>query len=340
MKLLFITQKIHGQDAFGALWAEEFVRRGYEVHVVCLEARVQEGMQALGRTEPFAFTVHSLGKENGAGKIRQILAFWKLIATLRYDRVFIHMAPVWGLLGAWLWIPARTPVYLWYTHYKMQAGLWMLGHYARRMFCATPQSLPQYDASPKKVVVGHGIDLRFWPRRDNACTDPTRLLTVHRLSRSKRVEISLRALLLLPDCTLDIYGIEAEPDYVAELKTLVSQLGLSARVTFHGTIPMKDLPALYARHRFILNMATETIDKTMLESMTCGCIPVVTPRNAAAIGLQMCPTSDTPEGVAAFIREAIAASPVTGEELYAIVQERHSLPSLVAKMDSFIAAAR
>lgn len=340
MKLLFVTQKIHGQDAFGAQWAEAFVDRGYEVHVLCLEARPEEGMQALGRTAPFRFTVHSLGKEAGTGKIRQVLRFWKLILTLRYDRVFIHMAPVWGLLGAWLWMPKRTPVYLWYTHYAMQAGLWLLGHYGRRMFCATAQSLPQYEGDPKKVVVGHGIDLQFWPRRANVCDEPHRLLTVHRLARSKRVEMTLRALALLPACTLDIYGIEAEPAYVQELRSLVEQRGLHARVTFHGTVPMKDLPSLYARHRLIVNMATETIDKTMLEAMTCGCLPVVTARNAQAIGLPAAPREDTAESLAAFIAQSINAAPVSADDLYRIVEERHSLRSLVERMDAYIRDAR
>lgn len=341
MKLLFVTQKIHGQDAFGAQWAEAFAERGYDVHVVCLEARPEEGLAVLGRAAPFRFTLHSLGKEKGRGKVAQVLAFWQCIVALRADRVFIHMAPVWGLLGAWFWVPARTPVYLWYTHYKMQPGLWALGHYARRMFCATPQSMPQYEGSPRKVVVGHGVDLAFWPKRGNAAPDPARLLTVHRLSRSKRVEITLHALTLLPQCTLDIYGMEAEPDYAAELRALVARLGLGGRVTFHGTVPMKDLPALYARHRLIVNMATETIDKTMLEAMTCGCLPVVTPRNAAAIGLPLAPDADTPEAVAAFIGGMLShPERADADALYRIVEERHGLRSLVERMDAYIAAGR
>lgn len=340
MKLLFITQKIHGQDAFGALWAEEFERRGYDVELICLEARPEEGKAMLGRANPFRFVIHSLGKEEGTGKLAQILRFWKLILTLRYDRVFIHMAPVWGLLGAPVWIVKRTPVYLWYTHYKMQAGLFLLGFYAKRMFCATPQSLPQYEGNPKKVVVGHGIDLRFWPKRENSCTEPKKLLMVHRLSRSKRVELSLHALTLLPDCTLDIYGIEAEPDYVRELKSLVSELNLQHRVTFHGTIPMKDLPELYTRSRLILNMASETIDKTMLEAMTCGCYPVTTAGNAQAIGIPAAPQSDTSEAIAAFIQDTLSSPPVSGDELYCIVEERHSLPALIEKMDAYIAPGK
>lgn len=334
MKLLFITQKLHGQDAFGVLWIDAFRKDGYEVEALCLDWQPQEVSKVLGRS--VAFPVYSLGKEKGSSKLRQILTFWRLITSLKYDRVFIHMTPVWGFFGAPVWIIRRTPVYLWYTHYKMQIGLRVLGWYAKRMFCATSQSLPQYEGHPKKVVVGHGIDLSFWPQRDNQTKDDTKLLVVHRLSRSKRLELVMRAMLLLPEFTLDIYGIEAEPEYVSELKALVLDLELSSRVTFHGTVPAKDLASLYISHRLILNMASETIDKTMLEVLTCGCYPVTTAANTKAIGIPSAPTSDTPEAIADFVRAHHQKAPIEVGEMYRIVESRHSLDALIAKMGHYI----
>ncbi len=329
MRLLFITQKLHGQDAFTRLWVEAFMRKGYDVMVLCLEDRVS----------PQPYPIYSLGKEKGTGKIGQILRFWKLITTLQYDRVFIHMTPVWGLFGAWWWIPRRTRVYLWYTHYKMQAGLWLLGFYGKRFFCATPQSLPQYQAvdeqhpEAKKVVTGHGIDMAAWPKRSNTAADPTKLLMVHRLARSKRVELTLRALTLLPGYTLDIYGQEVEPDYAAELRALTAELGLTDRVVFHGSMASDGLAALYTSHRLILNMASETIDKTMLEAMTCGCYPLTTAGNAGAIGIDLAPQEDTAEAIARFVTDFPGAD---ADRLFAIVRDRHSLDGLIAKMDTYI----
>jgi glycosyltransferase involved in cell wall biosynthesis len=337
MKLLFITQKLHAQDAFGVLWATAFSDAGYDVTVICLEDRRDLAAAALGGAgKPFPFQVRSFGKERGAGKIAQILTFWRLIRTLDYDRVFIHMSPVWGLLGAWYWWPADKPTYLWYTHYKMQAGLRLLGWYGRRLFCATPQSLPQYEGSSKRVVTGHGIDMAYWPKRPNVSTDPTKLLCVHRLSRSKRLEIVLHAMTLLPDCTLDIYGIDAEADYAAEMRALTAKLGLAGRVSFRGTVLAKDLARIYASHRLILNMASETIDKSMLEAMTCGCYPVTTAGNAKAIGIPAAPADDTPETLAAFVRRYAEKPPIDADAMFAIIAERHSLSALIAKMDSFI----
>lgn len=335
MKLLFITQKLHGQDAFAVAWAEGFVKAGYDVTVLCLEWRPEEAKAVLGRTGDFTFRAVSMGKEKGVGKIGQITRFWKEITSTKYDRVFIHMVPVWGAIGAPVWIIRKTPVYLWYTHYKMQLGLLLLGLYAKRLFCATPQSMPQYDRSPKKQIVGHGIDLSFWPQRENVASDPKRLLCVHRLSRSKRLEINLRALASLPEYTLDIYGMEAEADYVKEMKDLVVELGLGDRVTFKGSAPTKNLPDIYRGHRLILNMASETIDKTMVEALTCGCYPVTTKRNADAIGLPAAPEADTPEAVAAFIRTFDSTPPLQPVAMYDVAR-RHSLDALITKMDSFI----
>jgi glycosyltransferase involved in cell wall biosynthesis len=338
MKLLFITQKLHGQDAFAVQWINAFRARGYDVTVLCLEWRPEDIKNVLGAEVDLSFTVHSLGKEKGTGKIGQILGFWKMITGLQYDRVFIHMTPVWGFFGAPIWLARRTPVYLWYTHYKMQIGLWLIGLYGKRMFCATPQSLPQYNRSPKKVVVGHGIDLAFWPQRKNVADDPKKLLVVHRLSRSKRLEIVLHALTQLPGYTLDVYGIEAEKDYVAEMKALISALKLDDRVTFKGSAPAKDLADVYMHHHLILNMASETIDKTMLEAMTCGCYPVTTRGNAAAIGIPAAPENDTPEALAAFITRYGEKAPIGADEMYRVVEDRHSLAALVEKMDRYIRA--
>ncbi len=333
MRLLFITQKLHGQDAFGVLWIREFIRQGFDVSVICLE----------GSDQKFEFPVYSLGKESGSSRLQSAIRFEQLLTILLYDRVFIHMAPVWYALGFWWWSIRRVPTYLWYTHYKMQLGVKLFGWFGTRFFCATEQSLPQFPSASsghsasKKTVVGHGIDLTFWEKRPNVCTDPHRLLVVHRLSRSKRLELSIRALTHLDSSfTIDVYGIEAEADYAAEMKSLVSELQLQSRVTFHGTIPMQKLPEVYAHHRLILNMASETIDKTMLEAMTCGCYPVTTAANALAIGIPEAPDGDNSEQIAAFIKQYAEKAPIDGDEMYRIVREHHSLEELVKIMSTSI----
>jgi glycosyltransferase involved in cell wall biosynthesis len=331
MRLLFITQKLHGQDAFTVLWVRAFMRQGFQVTVLCLEST----------EETYEFPVISLGKERGSSRLRSLLEFERRILSLPYDRVFIHMTPVWYVFGCWWWMLRGTPTYLWYTHYKMQLGVRLFGWFGKRFFCATEQSLPQYMHSEKKLVVGHGIDMEHWRQIPNVASDPTRLLVVHRLSRSKRLELIIGALPLLPEAySLDVYGIEAEQDYVAELHALVQKLHLQSRVRFHGTVPMQKLHAIYPTYRLILNMASETIDKTMLEAMTCGCYPVTTAANARAIGIPAAPVQDTSAAIAAFVREHIDRLPLTADGMFAVVERSHSLAGLAKKMAEYIRPGR
>src|SRR3989344_528131 len=108
--LLFITQKIHQDDddlAFVILWIKEFIRQGVNVQVICLE---KGDFSAFGGDTPFP--VYSLGKELGYGKLRRALRFLKLIFTLKYNRVFVHMNPEYFTLGGWYWWLKRKPMYL------------------------------------------------------------------------------------------------------------------------------------------------------------------------------------------------------------------------------------
>ena len=329
-KLLFITQKIHEQDddlAFVTQWVDEFIAAGFRVEVICLEKGVFDDR----------FPVYSLGKENGRGNITRTLTFLKLITTLKYDRVFVHMNPEYFTLGGWWWYLTRTPSYLWYTHYTTHIHLRLAAFFAKRMFAATPQSLPQYKHSPKKIVTGHGVDTHYWTSQ-NTCTDSRSLIMVHRLSRSKRVELGLQALALLPkEYTLTIYGRAVDANYYAELEQLVTDLGIEDRVMFQGPLPMPALRAVYPRHRIMINMASETIDKTMLEAMCNGVFPVTTEGNMSAIGLPTRLKDDTPESIANCIRSG-EVEVTTPENLQAIVEEKHSLKKLVEKLKVYIEA--
>lgn len=330
MKLLFITHKIHEQDddfAFAILWIKEFIRQGFDVEVICLEKRDFSG----------GFPIHSLGKEKGASAWQSFLEFWKLIITLKYDRVFVHMNPKWVAAGALYWQIKRTPVYLWYTHYTMHLPLRVSHFLCRRLFCATPESMPQYDKDPKKVVTGHGVDLNFWdagilPRENRR--PKTDLLSVHRICRSKRLHLAVGALKFLPqEYNLTIYGRLLEQGYYNEVKNLIAESGLEERVHFMGPVPMPELRGIYPHYQIMVNMAPETIDKTVIEGMLAGVQPVTTAGNAKAIGIPTAPSADTPEAVAQYILN-MNFLPIG--QLRQIAESGHSLELLVKKMGEYI----
>lgn len=330
IRLLFITQKIDENDddlAFTILWIKEFIKQGVDVQVICLEK---------GEFDD-SFPVYSLGKERGAGKLRRLRNFLKLIFTLNYDRVFVHMNPEYFTIGGWWWQLRGTPSYLWYTHYTMTVHLFLAGIFARKLFAATAQSLPHYKKNSKKIVLGHGIDTVFWKGTSTVHNQSLyELIAVHRLSRSKRIEVALQTLALLPvEYTLTVYGRAIDPEYFEELQKLSDRLGISSRVRFMGSVPMPALKTIYPRHRLMINMAPETIDKTMLEGMLFGVYPITTPANAQAIGLSVFPPDENPASIAAFITDHVwkAESP---DHLLQTVEQKHSLTALVVKMNRYI----
>lgn len=333
MKLLILTQKIDKNDddlAFVILWVKEFIKQGADVSVICLEK---------GEFDD-SFPVYSLGKERGVGKIGRIIRFFKYIFTLKYNRVFVHMNPEYVTLGGWWWSVKRIPIYLWYTHYTTHFHLWLTGVLSKRMFAATKQSLPQYDNSPKKIVTGHGIDINYWvsDKKDNSRQDilPHNLVLVHRICRSKRIEIGIRVLKFLPrEYNLSIYGRDVEKDYYKELQDLVKKEGLESRVFFKGPVPMDELKNIYPQHRLMINMASETIDKTMLEAMVFGIYPITTKGNTEAIGLSEFPENDEPETIAQFILSK-RWERYNKNDLLNLVKEKHSLPALIEKMNKYI----
>ncbi len=334
MHLLFITPRIderHDDLAFASLWAQAFIDAGYKLTIICGEKSETR----------LTCPVYDLGHVPGQSRLRSFFRFQRLICSLKYDRVFVHLGQRWLGAGAWWWKLRGIPTYLWYTHYTNPPSL-RLGMLAtKRVFAATKDSLPQYEGDPRKVVTGHGIDTNFWnmPELAEKEREPaTHLLAVHRLSRSKRLELAIQALAHLPvEYTLTHYGRPQDPlndaGYQEELANLVSKLGVESRVRFMGAVPMPELRSIYPRYQRLINMAPRTIDKTVLEAMYAGLTPIVTKTQADAIGGLEAPSDDTPKAIADYIKSAPLK---THQQLRALVKERHSLSALIKNMSEYI----
>jgi hypothetical protein len=79
MRLLITTQAVdrtHPALGFFHGWLAEFAKHCEHVHVICL----QEGQHDL----PENVSVHSLGKERGAGRTARAARFYSLGGSLRH----------------------------------------------------------------------------------------------------------------------------------------------------------------------------------------------------------------------------------------------------------------
>lgn len=276
MKLLIITQVLdikHPILGFFHRWIEEFAKHFEHIHVIALQTAEYD--------LPENVTVHSLGKEKGAGKLQRLFALCSLLFTLRreYDEVFVHMNPEYVVLAGWLWRLAGKKVGLWYTHKSVDLKLRIAEIFTHTIFTASKESFRL--ASRKVRVMGHGIDTDFW-KPDLHTKRGDHFLSVGRLNRTKRHDLAIHA---AHDAgvPLRIAGDGPERDRLVALTR-----ELHANVVFLGALTQRELRDEYRKaSKLIHRSETGSLDKVVLEAAACGCL--VDSTDAAISALPLSP---------------------------------------------------
>lgn len=129
-------------------------------------------------------------------------------------------------------------------------------------------------------VIPNGVETdRFHPAQAGATADKLRLLTVGRLSATKRVEMLIDAVEILHADGVKLHltvagGGQLEP----ALKETVSQRKLGEIVEIAGRIDPENMPQVYRESDiFVSATAQEGMSNAMLEAMASG-LPVITTR--------------------------------------------------------------
>src|SRR3989344_8555283 len=152
-KLLVVTQKVDENDqllGFFIDWIRLLAEEFEKITVLCLE----KGQFTL----PDNVKVISLGKDHGAGKLKILSTFYFLLSACRkeYDAVFVHMNPIWVVLGGWWWRLTGKKIYFWYTSGGGTLKLKLAEKFSSVIFTASPESFRL--KSKKVIVAGDGID--------------------------------------------------------------------------------------------------------------------------------------------------------------------------------------
>jgi glycogen synthase len=115
-----------------------------------------------------------------------------------------------------------------------------------------------------------------------------RLLYVGRLEATKGVHTALQAINLIVQqqstpVTLDVYG-QGDPDYETELKAYVTQNDLQDIVRFHGSVPRRQIPQVFAQADVLLFTSewAEPFARTVLEAMAAGLVVIGTTTGGTA----------------------------------------------------------
>ncbi len=277
MKLLVITQKVDINDdilGFFHRWLEKFSAKLDFLNVLCL----QLGQYSL----PQNVRVFSLGKEEGRSRTRELLRFYRYIWQLRKadDAVFVHMNPIYVVLGGIFWKIRGKKIYLWHNHRHgniiTRAAIWL----SDLVFYTSPFS---FSARFKKSkIMPAGIDTAVFKRDDRIQKIPHSILYAGRFSPVKNVDILIGAAGLLDkqgvDFAVNIVGQpgDDEQDNFQKIKRLANDLEARGKIRFLGKTTNSQLPAIYNQNDIFINLTqTGSFDKTILEAMACQSIALV-----------------------------------------------------------------
>ncbi len=277
MKLLIVTQTVDTQDpalGFFHQWIEGFAKKFEKVTVLALNV----GEHSF----PGNVVVHSIGKSEGIGRLARAFRFWKLLISLRseYDQVFCHMNPEYVLAGGVLWRILGKKIALWYMHGVVSPRLRLAVLLAHRVLTGSKESCR---VESKKVrVLGHGIDVDVFSPRD-VPQEPLSLISVGRLSPSKRVETFLSVCELLSQKGIiyraRVIGGPATKGDEVYAETLRSRAEKLSSVLFLGPVPHTELPDFFRdSHVCISASTTGSLDKVILEAMASGVVPITSNR--------------------------------------------------------------
>ena len=344
MRLLIITQKVDMDDpvlGFFHTWIVKLASKFESITVICLE---------IGRFNlPTNVKIFSLGKEKGRDKLGYIFRFFNHSffsrlrgqESLNYDSVFVHMNQEYVLLGGLFWKILSKKIYFWRNHVKgnilTKIAVWL----SSKVFYTSPQS---FTAKFKKsIIMPVGIDMdRF--QTTNHKSPKNSVLMLGRISPIKNIHLALEAARILVEkgveFNLNIVGDPANPEDIEYKKKLVldnKDLIGSGYLNFMMSVPNYKTPEIYAAHEIFVNLTSAgSMDKTILESVACGCLPlVINPYFSSVFGQKMI-TREEPKNIAGKLEFWLNAPEDTKNEwkvkLQKYVDDNHDLDLLIEKL--------
>ncbi len=341
-KLLIITQKVDKNDqllGFFVGWIARLAKKFDKITILCLE----KGEFNL----PSNVKVLGLGKDRQAGKLKQLFTFYFLLFTLRndYDAVFVHMNPIWVVLGGPWWHLMNKKIFFWYTSGGGTAKLKLAEKFADTVLTASSES---FRIKSKKVIVtGHGIDTELFKltnhQRLTTNDNKIKILSVGRISPVKNYEVLIETAKILADKGVDFSimmigesAIGQDKEYEKNLKLKIKNLKLESHFNFIGKINNRELVSFYQNHDIFVHLSkTGSLDKTLLEAMACG-MNVLSSSDSARSFL---PTelvfeeNNVPE-LAKKIEKTYKKN--FGSQLRQYVIENHNLDKLIDKISGLI----
>ncbi len=129
-------------------------------------------------------------------------------------------------------------------------------------------------------VIPNGVDLdRFYPAPPGESPAKLRLVTVGRLSATKRIEMLIDAVEILSKKSVDVgLRIAGGGGMARQLKELAEQRKLGGIIKFAGRVGVDKMPDVYRQNNIYISATMqEGMSNAMLEAMASG-LPIITTR--------------------------------------------------------------
>jgi glycosyltransferase involved in cell wall biosynthesis len=288
MKILICCQvldKNHAILGFFHRWVLEFSKHFERVDVICL----QKGECEL----PAHVYVHTLGKEDGESNLKYIYRFYanfsKIFFTVRVDFVFFHMGAIFNVLAAPFFFMRKifgTKFYWWKAHGHINHFGRFALTFVDRVYTSTESGFPIL--SPKRHIVGQAIDVTQFVLPDKTVERQEKVLYVGRVVPIKRIEDFQDTAFTLhgvfPKLSWHVIGPVGDEAYFKTQEHKRDALDAVSYIHFEGPKIQSELVPLYQKARVFLNTSlTHSMDKTVLEAILCGCIPVTSNKAFASL---------------------------------------------------------
>jgi glycosyltransferase involved in cell wall biosynthesis len=326
-RVVFITQQFDPDDPNLAIVVAQvaaIARRVDEV-VVVADRIVLSELPPNGRAHSF----------HGRTKVGRGLRLLRSVASelpglRRGGAVVAHMCPVYAIVVAPLVRPARVPLVMWWSHWKMDAVVRTAERVCTRVVSVAPGTFP--GRSGKLVTIGQAIDVESFHEHRRSLTDePTlRALVLGRYSPAKGVGTILRAVRLAldrgVDIRLDVYGPAPNEEARLErdaLQQAVDQLEIGGHVQLHDAIARAEVIRLLGASDLLVNNAPGGADRVVYEAGASG-IPVLASNRAHADFLDPAAFFDREdaEGLADRLAGLAALSPGERDEIGRRLRDR------------------
>jgi glycosyltransferase involved in cell wall biosynthesis len=306
---------------------------------------------------PGNVTLYSLDRSGRGGKAAALARLTGTLADLcwrrKVDGVIAHMGPIFAVCAAPVVKPVGVPLALWYAHGAVSPTLRLAHALVDRAGTSTPDGFRI--GSGKITITGQGIDTRtFVPQ---GARDERLIVSIGRISPIKRYETAIDAMAVLrqqgmTDVRLRIVGsatLTSEQRYLGELQAQIHRLDLSETVTLAPGIPHNQIRREYQQAALFVSCSeTGSLDKSVLEAASCGCLPVTSNpalraffRNEHADHM---PATPSAPGVAELLTRWLVADPYRRHGRAAALRERvereHSVDHLADELVKLVQPLR